>query len=508
MRMAFLDIFRIKEYKETIEKLKAENLDLKSKYENEISVLNETLLNSQEEYKQLEASITPEMLNYKELLNNIERLESEAQQAKDNIECLHDKINDLNSTIEERQKSIEELATKKSDAQKEYNSISRRIASAKEKYKAVLNSIKVGRESMYGTGMSSDALNELDLLFPSIILKLHSMDVQSLKKAFKENDRQIESVMRTYSSRYTTKANQSIYQLMVIALRAELQNILYDLKYNKIDNAIDSVKDITKKYIEIACKGNQAIAPTLTRFIGEIEYFFINAVNIEYNYYIKREQARQEQAAIREQMRQEAEERKALENEKRKVEAEERKYTSQIEDLQRRIIESNDDSTELQKRIIELQQLLSQLESKKNDIINLQNGKAGNVYIISNYGSFGDSVFKIGMTRRLDPQERINELGSASVPFKFDVHSFIFSEDAVSLEAELHKQLDKQRVNKVNMRKEFFYSSIDELEALTHKIAPSAEFRRTMIAEEYNQSVSSDENYSSVLSYDVDENDD
>ena len=245
----------------------------------------------------------------------------------------------------------------------------------------------------------------------------------------------------------------------------------------------------------------------MTRFIGEIEYLFINAVKIEYNYYVKREQARQEQAAIREQMRQEAEERKALEAEKRKVEAEERKYTSQIEELQRRIVESDSDTTGLQQRILELEQMLAHVELKKNDIINLQNGKAGNVYIISNYGAFGDQVFKIGMTRRLDPQERIDELGSASVPFKFDVHSFIFSEDAVALETELHRRLDSRRVNKVNMRKEFFYSTVDELETLTHEIAPTAEFHRTMIAEEYNQSLSSNENYTSSYSVASDESD-
>ena len=119
------------------------------------------------------------------------------------------------------------------------------------------------------------------------------------------------------------------------------------------------------------------------------------------------------------------------------------------------------------------------------------------MYIISNLGSFGENMFKIGMTRRLDPQDRVNELSSAAVPFKFDVHSFIFSEDAVSLEAELHKRLDDKRVNKVNLRKEFFYSSVDELEALTMEISPSAEFHKTMLAEEFRQSLSSDKNYTS-----------
>ena len=84
------------------------------------------------------------------------------------------------------------------------------------------------------------------------------------------------------------------------------------------------------------------------------------------------------------------------------------------------------------------------------------------------------------MTRRLNPQDRVNELGDASVPFKFDVHSFIFSDDAVGLESKLHNILDNKRVNKVNRRKEFFYASIDELEKLVTEIEPTAEFNKTI----------------------------
>ena len=109
------------------------------------------------------------------------------------------------------------------------------------------------------------------------------------------------------------------------------------------------------------------------------------------------------------------------------------------------------------------------------------------------------------MTRRLDPQDRVNELGSASVPFKFDVHSFIFSDDAVGLETELHKRLDAKRVNKVNRRKEFFYSTVDELEALVNELDPTAEFNKTMLAEEFRQSQSTDTPYTSDLSDDSDD---
>ena len=109
------------------------------------------------------------------------------------------------------------------------------------------------------------------------------------------------------------------------------------------------------------------------------------------------------------------------------------------------------------------------------------------------------------MTRRINPQDRVNELGDASVPFKFDVHSFIFSENAVSLEANIHKRLNSKRVNKVNSRKEFFYSSIDELEQLVNELEPTAEFNKTMMATEFRQSISTDENYTSDYTLDDDD---
>ena len=222
----------------------------------------------------------------------------------------------------------------------------------------------------------------------------------------------------------------------------------------------------------------------------------MNAVKIEYNYYIKKEQARQEQLAIREQMRQEAEEKKALERERKKIEEEESKYNGEIEKLKKQLSMATSAETELLKtRISELQAQLADVALKKDEIAKLANGKAGNVYIISNIGSFGENVFKIGMTRRLNPQERIDELGSASVPFRFDVHSFIFSNDAVGLETKLHTLLNDKRVNRVNLRKEFFRVPIDELEELVNTIDPTAEFTRTILAEEFRQSESASGSY-------------
>ena len=293
---------------------------------------------------------------------------------------------------------------------------------------------------------------------------------------------------------------------MVIALRAELQNILVALKYDKLDSAIDNVKKVTSKYLSIAADGNQNIAGTLTKFVGQIEYLFINAVKIEYNYYVKQEQIKQEQQAIREQMRIEAQERTALEDEQKKIEKEEQKYNDAIENLRKQLLEAKEDELEqLKLHIKELESQRADIIIKKDEITKLQNGKAGNVYIISNLGSFGDDVFKVGMTRRSKPEERVNELGDASVPFKFDVHSFIFSDNAVDLETKMHQRLNEYRVNKVNLRKEFFRIPLDDLENLVYELDPTAVFNRTMAAEEYRQSLSTTENYTSDYSFEEDD---
>lgn len=468
--MGFFDIFRVS-------KIKEENTILKNKL-TEIGC---------DEYEQVKNKLdSMEKISQQNLLNAQKELDSQNLIISENNETilrLRNEISTLNESMEKLQKQV--------------GTQSRKLQRSKEIYKSIEYCISNFLEdNAYQEKLTSSDLAECDELTPSIMLKLHCMDVKDLKKAYRENDKQISKLLEMYSSRYTTKANQTIYQLMVIALRAELQNILYNLKYEKLEQSIEDVKVITAKYLKLAIEGNQSIAGTMTKFIGEIEYLFINAVKIEYNYYVKREQAKQEQMAIREQMRQEAAERKALEEERKRIEKEESKYTSELEKLKEQIITATE--AELQKlnaRILQLQSQLSDVAVKKNDIINLQNGKAGNIYIISNLGSFGENVFKIGMTRRLDPQDRVNELGDASVPFKFDVHSFIFSDDAVSLEKYLHTTLNDKRVNKVNLRKEFFRVSIDELEHLVNEIDPTAAFNKTMLAEEFRQSLSTDEPY-------------
>ena len=115
--------------------------------------------------------------------------------------------------------------------------------------------------------------------------------------------------------------------------------------------------------------------------------------------------------------------------------------------------------------------------------------RAGHVYVISNMGSFGEDIIKIGLTRRLDPDDRIRELGDASVPFLFDTHALIYSEDAPALESALHSEFDSRRVNAANPRKEFFRVGLDEIEQAVGRLAPDANFFRDREAQEYRETL-------------------
>lgn len=524
-------------------KFQKELSEAKNNYEEMIKPDMNILKRLQEEQKSIMENIEKQK---KDLNTDIQNLEERKKQITNEIEILNEKLspltkidnlNEIISKLEirnekltitknelriEKNRLIEEIEKKKielhnfrheernivalekvKDLYSALDKLSKKEESQKNKLKKIkqfYDAIKYAVDNYFifvpeSFNIKLENENEINEMLPSITLHLHNMDVKELNKAFKENYKQIDETLNKVSDRYTTKTNIMVYKLMVIALKAELQNILYDLKYNKLDKAIENIKSITNKYANIASEGNQVISKTMAQFIGVLEYQFINAAKIEYNYYIKQEQIKQEQIALRQQLREEAEERRLLKLEQERIEREEEKFRQEIERTQE-ILQNSQDNGEIQNlkmRILELQGQLSDVTIKKEEIINLQNGKAGNIYIISNLGSFGDKVFKIGMTRRLDPQERINELGSASVPFKFDVHSFIFSENAVELEKALHKRLNDKRVNKVNLRKEFFYSTVDELEELVNELDSTAVFNKAMLAEEYNQTISVNE---------------
>lgn len=469
----------------------------------------------EEEQAQIQADIDRlkgELSDQKKLYDKIAqeaRAEGSAQAKRDEQEITA-RITALNQTFSEQTAQLNDVLAQKEKAEKSAAAAERKVLRSRELVKAIQHACDQFDDLDRGQEARQAALAAEEFLKPTVTLNLQCLDMRDLRKKYRQNEKNIEKTLEKYKSRYTTKTNMTIYRLMVIALSAELQNVLNNISYGKLEDALHNIKTITQKYYDIATDGNQSIAPTVKKFIGEIDYYFQEAVKIEYEYYVQKERAREEQRAIREQMRQEAEERRELERQRKQIEKEESKYHDQIGRLNEQLAQSEDDERTrlLKARIDELQQQLASVAEQREKITQLQNGKAGNVYVISNIGSFGDNVFKIGMTRRLEPMDRVNELGNASVPFPFDVHSLIFSDDAVGLETKLHHMLNDQRVNKVNLRKEFFRVSLDDIEKLVAQVAPTAEFKRTALAEQYRQSLSIthvSENPVSSSEYDDDE---
>ena len=178
---------------------------------------------------------------------------------------------------------------------------------------------------------------------------------------------------------------------------------------------------------------------------------------------------------------------------KRKQIAKDREhFKNALDSLREKLANANDDERlALQSQLSEFEDKLSELDELEDDVDYREgHATAGYVYVISNIGSFGEDVYKVGVTRRLEPLDRINELSSASVPFKFDVHALIFSEEAFVLETELHNELSKYRVNKVNNRKEYFKAPFSVIKNILEKHNELAvELTENVDAFEYHQSI-------------------
>ncbi len=190
---------------------------------------------------------------------------------------------------------------------------------------------------------------------------------------------------------------------------------------------------------------------------------------LAHEYQTKKQEEKEAARQAREDQREQEKLEKEIREARAKIEKERRHFTSALQKLQLRLNTAKDqqERDELQTRIDEISSQNSQLDEEERLLdYREQNARAGYVYVISNIGAFGEGVYKIGMTRRLEPMDRVDELGDASVPFRFDVHAMVFSDNAPALEAKLHAHFAKGRINKVNERKEFFRADLKEIESV------------------------------------------
>ncbi|WP_026885410.1 DUF4041 domain-containing protein [Clostridium beijerinckii] len=274
-------------------------------------------------------------------------------------------------------------------------------------------------------------------------------------------------------------------------------NFVTDAFNGKVDTILSTVKStnygilkqkITDSYILVNNLGeafrNAVITPEyLQARLDELKWA-VAAFELK-------EKEKEEQRLIKEQIREEERARRDYEKAIKEAAKEEEMLKKLMEKAQLQLQEANDQQkAEYESKLIDLQKKLQEAEEKNQRALSMaQQTKSGHVYIISNVGSFGEDVYKIGMTRRLDPLDRVKELGDASVPFTFDVHSMIFSDDAPKLETELHKIFNKNQVNKVNPKKEFFKVNINDVKSQIEKMGIQSKWTMLAEAKEYRESL-------------------
>jgi hypothetical protein len=257
----------------------------------------------------------------------------------------------------------------------------------------------------------------------------------------------------------------------------------------KFSNVASIEKRIQKSYESLNALGQRMHITISTQYLT----LRLAELYLCYEYQVKKQEEKEEQKRLREQMREEAKLMREIEEAKLKIEKEEKHFLKALASVEKQLSKVILDAERelLEKEKAEIIKNLSQVEQNKLDVLKReQNTRAGYVYIISNIGSFGENVYKIGVTRRLDPQERIDELGDASVPFDFDIHALIFSDNAPALENALHKAFADRRLNMINQRREFFRANLDEIEkVIKTNFSKPFELNQLADAPEYRQSL-------------------
>lgn len=274
-------------------------------------------------------------------------------------------------------------------------------------------------------------------------------------------------------------------KIILRAFNSECDTAIFGAKFNNLD----SIEKRMRKAFDMLNKlGGRMSINIVPEYLG----LKLEELHLAYEYQVMKKEEKEEQKRLREQMREEAKLAKEIEEARSMLEKEEKHFKKALASLDERLARAQTDTERsvLQEERELISGKLDEVTKSKADIdYREQNTRAGYVYIISNVGAFGEGIYKIGVTRRLDPYERVDELSDASVPYDFDVHAIVFSDDAPALENALHKTFAATRLNLVNLRREFFKASIDEIETIVKKnFNKPVDFTRLADAAEYRQS--------------------
>lgn len=398
---------------------------------------------------------------------------------------LVDRLGSANEIIENKNSIIREANIKRTsildDAEKELQS----KIKLDSKYQAKLDNLKLELKTIEDAIYDKDVFPEedySDITSEEIKNKLSILKLDQ-KKLAEGSDALV--LLDGFDSDPKRVSNNNIKQILR-CFNAECSHIISKVTAKNINSSRNA---IVRAFEQL----NKIFKTDYVNLSNEYLNSKLEELNMVHSFALKKEFEKELRQAAKEQLIEEEKVIREIDAAKRKIEKEESQFKNEVNKLLAYMQKATNDIEKSLyiNKITELEEKLKLLEKDKEDVLQReQNTRAGFVYVISNIGSFGEDVYKIGMTRRLEPMDRIKELSSASVPFSFDVHAMIFSEDAPSLEADLHNYFKSKEVNKVNARKEFFKVSLDDIEShVKENYNDTVEFIKIPDAYEYRETL-------------------
>lgn len=412
-------------------------------------------------------------LLYKKVSKQEEQVAEELQAKKDEMDNIDEKLRQMEKDKEE------ELRIKLADKEAEINSKDQELKSLQEQLALAKEEDEMQTYGLYEPHYDFENATAYKEKLDEIKRK-QKESVKDKTAAWGNPNMRLDGDLRKGQA----MINDNIKQI-IRTFNTECDGIIRKVKHSNMEA---SEKRIRKSY-ETLNKLNERVGVRIQPKYLDLK---LEELHLAYEYQVKKQEEKELLAEAREREREEKKLRQKLEKEKNKFNRENNRINNELTEAEAKLQAANDE--EKAKLQAEIDKLKAALEKNNEEIEKIDKWEetpgAGYVYIISNIGSFGEDVYKIGVTRRDDPEERIRELSNASVPFKYDSHVFIFSEDAYNLESSLHERFDNKRVNKVNRRKEFFNIGIDDVKKIVEENKASVHsFVEEPEAEEYYDSL-------------------
>lgn len=391
-------------------------------------------------------------------------------------EKIKSKESNLNQLISFKEKDIKEIETKFNILEKDYQesiSIFTELKKEVSLYESKLDLIEFGiYEPVYDFEKSEDYVTAQNRV------------IEKQKDLIRLEQAATCSVNWTIDGSLAKgKANSKKFiKLVLRAFNGECNSFIAKVKWNNVNQ----MKERIHKSYEAINKLGENSAVKIEKEYLDLK---IEELILEYEYQAKKQQEKEELRAIQEELREEEKARREYEQAQKEAEKEESNYQKALEKAKKEVEETTGEKHDkLLKKISKLELELKEAQERKERALSMaQQTKRGHIYIISNIGSFGEHVYKIGMTRRLEPIDRVKELGDASVPFQFDIHAMIYSEEAPTLENQLHREFADKKVNMLNYRKEFFKVTLEDIETKLKELDIEAEFIKIPEAMEYRE---------------------